>query len=91
MSAREYLDGPSVLVNDLMAYESGEMNDPEVVQFFARLIRTGMAWSLQGHYGRTATTFLEQGFIDPDGEITERGQDAINQYWDENPGEDVLT
>tara|TARA_X000001388_G_scaffold74110_1_gene66629 strand:- start:251 stop:430 length:180 start_codon:yes stop_codon:yes gene_type:complete len=44
------------------AYESGEMTEDEIVEFFQQLIDSGMAWTLQGHYGRTAAYLIEQGF-----------------------------
>jgi len=81
--------GPDVGM--LMDYEAGDLSDPDVLRLFAGLIGSGMAWTLQGHYGRTATSLLEVGFIDPWGNITERGQDAINEYEDEYPGEDCLS
>lgn len=36
---------------------------------WAYLIKTGMCWSLQGFYGRTASALIEQGIISPDGII----------------------
>lgn len=44
-----------------MAYESGDMSEAEIVAFFQELIDTGMAFRLQGHYGRTARRLIEAG------------------------------
>jgi hypothetical protein len=41
--------------------ESGEMEDEKAIEFFQHLIDTGIAWSLQGHYGRTAAALIESG------------------------------
>ena len=51
-----------VSVSKIMQYENGELNDEETVELFQKLIDTGLAWQLQGHYGRTAVQFLEAGF-----------------------------
>jgi hypothetical protein len=51
------------IVMDIMAYENGEMSEPEIIDFFQYLVDTGMAWQLQGHYGRTATALIETGAI----------------------------
>lgn len=50
-------------VDKIIAYESGEMSDEEIIKFFQELVDDGSAWSLQGHYGRTATTLIEAGFV----------------------------
>ena len=48
-------------VTKIIAYEQGEMEQAEVVQFFQELIDSGLAWQLQGHYGRTARRLIEAG------------------------------
>lgn len=59
----------SDMVGRIMAYESGELDENGVVQLFADLIKTGLAWQLQGCYGRQAKQLIEAGVISPDGEI----------------------
>ena len=49
------------LVGQIMDYESGTMDQEEAVSFFQGLINTGMAWTLQGSYGRTARDLIEAG------------------------------
>ena len=54
----------SIDVGKIMDYESGEMSDDDTINFFQELIDNGMAWELQGHYGRTAQALIEQGYCD---------------------------
>ena len=49
------------LVDKIIAWESGEMTEEEVVEFFQELIDSGQAWSLQGSYGRIAKNLIESG------------------------------
>ena len=49
-------------VNKIIAYESDEMTQEETIEFFQELIDTGVAWQLQGHYGRTAIKLIECGY-----------------------------
>ena len=49
------------MINDIIAYESGEMQDEDIIDFFQRLIDSVMAWSLQGSYGRMAMRLVEDG------------------------------
>jgi hypothetical protein len=60
----------STLVGSIIAYEQGELNDQEVVCLFAELVKSGMAWSLQGSYGRTALALIEEGWIDHEGNVS---------------------
>lgn len=49
-------------IDKIMKYENGEMTDDEVIEMFQELIDSGLAWKLQGHYGRTAMALIEGGF-----------------------------
>ena len=51
------------LVGRLVAYESGEMNQDEIIKFFQELVDNGVAWKLQGHYGRMADTLIDSGMV----------------------------
>jgi hypothetical protein len=57
-------------IDNIIAYEQGELSDQEVVYLFADLVRSGMAWSLQGSYGRTATALINEGWIDREGNVS---------------------
>lgn len=46
----------------IMKYEQGEMDQDEMVEMFQGLIDSGMAFKLQGHYGRTAMALIEAGY-----------------------------
>ena len=41
----------------------------EKIEAWACLIKTGMAWSLQGWFGRQAHAMIEKGLIDKSGKI----------------------
>lgn len=57
-------------IDQMMDYESGELNDKETLEMFSSIIKThGMVWSLQGHYGRTAASLIEMGLLDEQGNI----------------------
>jgi hypothetical protein len=57
------------LISQIMDYECGMMDDEETLALFSELISSGMAWTLQGSYGRTARTLIELGYISNTGEI----------------------
>lgn len=53
----------------IIQYESGELSTEDTLELFGHLIQTGQAWTLQGHYGRTAASLIEAGYIDKQGNI----------------------
>ena len=52
------------VVNQIMAYEQGDMDDEEVIDFFQTLLDTRIIYSLQGSYQRQAQALLEAGYIE---------------------------
>ncbi|WMI34582.1 hypothetical protein SEA_DEXERS_62 [Streptomyces phage Dexers] len=59
------------LVIDLISYEEGALDEAESLDLFGKLIKSGMAWTLQGHYGRTARDLIDRGWLTEEGEPTE--------------------
>lgn len=54
----------------IIAYEDGAIHDvEELINGFAAMIKDGVVWQLQGHYGRTAASFIENGYISPEGDV----------------------
>ena len=51
------------IVSAIMDFESGNLDDAGILALFQHLVNTGLAWSLQGSYGRTASALLEKGLI----------------------------
>lgn len=51
------------LVTSIADYEAGLLSNDETIALFAELVRTGLAWSLQGSYGRTAVAMQNAGLI----------------------------
>lgn len=52
------------LVDKIIAFESGEMDDEEIIDFFQELVNSGTVWSLQGSYQRMAQRLIEAGLVD---------------------------
>lgn len=48
-------------IDKIIAYESGELSQKETIKLFQYLVKTGKAWTLQGHYGRTAKALIDAG------------------------------
>jgi len=56
-------DGKFDLTSRIIAYESGEVTEKEFVELFQYLVDTGLAWRLQGSYGRLAEVLIGEGVI----------------------------
>jgi len=57
------------LTNQIIAYEAGELTEERIVVLFSHLIRSGLVWELQGHYGREAENLIRSGLLDLNGNI----------------------
>ena len=49
------------IVSKIIEWETGQMDEETAITFFQELIDTGMAWTLQGSYGRAAKALIEAG------------------------------
>jgi DNA-binding IscR family transcriptional regulator len=50
-------------LDKIIAYEQGDLSEEDTIKLFQELVNSGLVWSLQGHYGRTATRLIEAGLI----------------------------
>ena len=48
-------------VDQIIAYEEGDMDEEEMIEMFQEGINSGLVWKLQGHYGRVAKSLLDAG------------------------------
>ncbi len=52
-------------LSQMMAWEDGTLSHAETVTLFQALVDNGMAWSLQGMYGREAMRLIRAGEVFP--------------------------
>jgi hypothetical protein len=64
------------IIDQIVRYENGEMDEQETLELFDELIATGLAWTLQGCYGRMAQSLIERGLcqVPPRKEERQRGR-----------------
>jgi hypothetical protein len=53
------------LTDMIVKYEMGDLEWRDTTALFQELIDNGMAWSLQGHYGRMANALIKAGYCEP--------------------------
>jgi len=74
-----------VPVEAIIEYEQGTLDQGGTLRLFAALIRTGLAWSLQGHYGRTAVSLIDAGFLTDGGAWTDKARAAVGDVDEGTP------
>lgn len=52
-------------LDKMIMWECGELDDDETIQLFQELIDSGLVWTLQGCYGRTAEALIAAGYCHP--------------------------
>lgn len=50
-----------VNINNLIAFEEGELDESDTIELFQEMINDGSVWRLQGSYGRMATWLIHSG------------------------------
>lgn len=59
-------------IQDMIAFEQGELDQDATVALFQQLVDTGLAWQLQGFYGRTAADLIRAGLVHTPGAAMSR-------------------
>lgn len=50
------------ITDRIIDYEAGFLWEEETINLFQDLIDSGLAWKLQGNYGRVALSLIEAGY-----------------------------
>ncbi len=50
------------IIDMIMAFEQGDMDNEAIIALFQKLINTGDAWRMQGSIGRIAKALVADGF-----------------------------
>ena len=53
------------LAGNIMDFEMGSLDEEGIRTLFQYLVDTGLAWTLQGSYGRMANAQIEAGEVRP--------------------------
>lgn len=57
------LRGNYQLLDQIIAYEHGDLDDTDTIALFQSFVDDGTAWKLQGSYGRTARALIDAGLV----------------------------
>lgn len=52
-------------ITNIIDWENGDMTHEQEVKFFQQLVDSGLAWQLQGCYGRRASELIKAGEVKP--------------------------
>ena len=63
----------------LLEDEDCEVSHHGFLEAFSVLVSTGLAWELQGRYGRAAKDLIERGYLDLEGNITQEAQEFLDE------------
>jgi len=55
----------SDVVGMIIDHESGNLDNAATVALFQSLVNSGLAWTLQGVYGRAAESLINMGLVSP--------------------------
>jgi len=55
-------------VGAIIDYENGALDKDQIIELFQHLIDSGLAWQLQGAYGRMAHALCAEGYCHRPGE-----------------------
>ena len=53
----------SNLISKIIEYEEGILSSEDTIDLFQDLVNSGLAWTLQGSYGRMAEYLIEIGEV----------------------------
>jgi hypothetical protein len=67
------------LVEQIIAYESGELGETRTIALFQRLVDSGVVWLLQGRYTREARRLIDAGLIIVSDETLATGYEKYSQ------------
>jgi hypothetical protein len=51
------------MASAMIQWEEGELDYDSTIDLFQELVDTGLAWQLQGVYGRTALRLIREGVV----------------------------
>lgn len=70
MKVKAFMIPRREIAQQLLLFEEGKLDVDQTLDLFSVLIQNGMAWTLQGSYGRMARHLIDSGSLTSDGTIT---------------------